>query len=127
MQTKVTKTLRTCVKDFLKRHQLIQKKSCILLGLSGGPDSVVLAHIMKDISQEMGLSFRALHLNHMLRGQESRLDQKFVQDFCRENKIALQTRKRDIRALARKGKKNLEDTARNERYRFFQASAEKNS
>ena len=127
MQTKVTKILRACVKDFLKRHQLIRKKSCILLGLSGGPDSVALAHIMKGISQEMGLSFRALHLNHMLRGQESRRDQKFVQDFCRENKIALQTRKRDIRTLARKSKKNLEDTARNERYRFFQVCAEKNS
>ena len=54
-----------------------------LLAVSGGADSMVLAHIFNNL----GLNFQIAHVNYKLRGEDSNEDQKVVEDFCCENKI----------------------------------------
>jgi tRNA(Ile)-lysidine synthase TilS/MesJ len=54
----------------------------ILIALSGGPDSVALLHVLRELAPRFGLRLAAAHLNHRLRGAESDRDETFVRDLC---------------------------------------------
>jgi tRNA(Ile)-lysidine synthase len=93
----------------------------VLLGLSGGKDSVALLHLLL----VQGHAVTAAHLNHKLRGQESLRDEKFVRKLCREWATPLIVDSIDVAAISRKRKLSLEDAARIARYQFFEKSARK--
>lgn len=86
-----------------------------LLALSGGVDSMVLAHLML----ASNIPFEAAHINFGLRGVESDGDQEFVSRFCTDNKIVLHTQRMDAKQEAAKLKKGIQETARILRYRWF--------
>jgi len=52
----------------VKKYNMIVKGDRLLVGFSGGPDSVFLVEILKDVESYLGISFSCLHINHMLRG-----------------------------------------------------------
>ena len=56
--------------------------SKIVIGLSGGADSVVLTHILNNFSSVYNFKIIAVHVNHNIRGSEAERDEKFVQEFC---------------------------------------------
>src|SRR5689334_20075240 len=60
----------------------VRKDELILLGLSGGPDSVALAHALRALAHTSGYRLAAAHLNHRLRGTESDRDERFVREIC---------------------------------------------
>ena len=104
-----------------KLKQRILKKiprEKFILGLSGGPDSVFLLHILKD------QNIVAAHLNHKIR-KEADQDQEFVEKLCNTLDIPLETIKIDIKAESKKSKRGLEETGRIERYKFFKKLAQK--
>jgi tRNA(Ile)-lysidine synthase len=65
------------------------------------------------------------HFNHQLRAEESDRDERFVRDFCRENKLMFERGSADIKKLAKSQKLGLEEVARNERYAFLETVREK--
>lgn len=83
-----------------------------LLAVSGGADSMVLAHLFR----VLGLQFQVAHVNYKLRGEASDLDQKIVEDFCTNNGIKLHIYK--VRE-EEKPKNSIQIWARNLRYGFF--------
>ncbi|WDP90413.1 MAG: tRNA lysidine(34) synthetase TilS [Desulfobacter sp.] len=95
----------------------------LLIGLSGGPDSVTLARVLLALKDEMGFSLGAAHLNHNLRGEESVRDENFVREFAADAGIDLSVESRDIKAFAKKQKLSLEEAGRNARYDFFSRTA----
>ncbi|MFW5813734.1 MAG: tRNA lysidine(34) synthetase TilS [Fibrobacterota bacterium] len=95
----------------------LKPTSSVLVGLSGGADSVALIHLLHLYRQELGVSrIAAAHVNHSLRGEESDADEAFVRELCEKLEIELFT----IR-LDRTGEKEtgIEEWARGERYSFF--------
>lgn len=94
-----------------------------VLAVSGGPDSVALAHLMARwfARKKLGPLILA-HLNHQLRGAESDADEAFVADLARaigereRIEVHFVSRREDVAALARAGRQNLEQTARRARY-----------
>ena len=87
-----------------------------LIGVSGGRDSVALLHWL------LARGFRKLvvcHLDHRLRGRDSRSDAAFVRQLAERNKIPVETESADVKALARKSKQSIETAARVARYEFF--------
>ena len=98
-------------------------KSCknVLVGISGGSDSVALAHILLTVKKAEGFNFNivALHVNHLLRGEESFRDENFVMGFCKKLSIELKILRVNVGNEARKVKKSTEETARMIRYNFF--------
>ena len=84
-----------------------------LLAVSGGADSAVLSHLFR----VSGFEFQIAHVNYHFRGEDSNLDQKIVQDFCKKNNIKFHLK--DISEEEKSQMKSLQNWAREVRYDFF--------
>lgn len=96
----------------------------LVVGFSGGADSMSLVHFLAVNRARYGWDVRAAHLNHCLRGEESLRDEDAVRAFCREMGVPLSVRRENVGALAGKGR-SLEDAGREARYAFFAGEAER--
>ena len=70
------------VRKTINEHDLIQRKQHIVLGLSGGPDSVCLFHVLMTLSRQLGITLHPVHINHKLRPGAAEHDQKYVEQLC---------------------------------------------
>ena len=91
----------------------------VLVGLSGGSDSVSLLYILNEYSKKSGAKIYAAHLNHGIRGEEADRDELFCKEFCAELNIEFFSKKVDIPEIAEANKESVETVARIERYNFF--------
>jgi len=107
------------VKRYISESGMISPGEKILVAFSGGADSVVMLHILLSLSEGMGFTVSAAHLNHCLRGEESDYDESFVRVFCSEREIELTVESADITSLAKISKRGIEECARNIRYDFL--------
>ena len=111
------KTLIEVIKESLYEHHITPQET-LVIGLSGGRDSVCLAFCLKELSKEMGFSLKAVHVNHQLRETALR-DETFCRDFCSKNQIPLTVSSVNVKELAEREKLSLEDAARRLRYEVF--------
>ena len=109
------------VYDAISQYQLLTEKDRIVLGVSGGPDSIALLHILWQLSEKYSLSLCVAHLNHMQRGQESREDAEYTLRFANKLSIPVISEEIDVRAVKEGETKRLPltDVARKIRYDFF--------
>lgn len=110
------------VRDTIKRYRLIAKGDKILVGVSGGPDSLALLYILHGLKKELRLTLHIAHLDHMLR-KASTKDAQFVNSLAQKLKIPLSTAQINVAALARKG--SPEEVARDARLGFLFKVAKK--
>ncbi len=89
--------------------------SKLLLALSGGVDSMVLA----DLLIQSGLKFSVAHCNFQLRGKASDGDSSFIEEFCKENQIDFFIKKFDVQGYQKTGNYSIQMAARNLRYDWF--------
>ena len=100
------------VKDYIAEHELVPEGARILVGLSGGADSMCLAAVLREI----GLwDVQAVHVHHGLR-ENADEDMRFVREWCGQNGITLHTVKVDAAGFAKKAGMGLEEAARILRY-----------
>lgn len=96
------------------------EKHTYLLAVSGGADSMVLASLFRDLRKHQdnsGYEFQIAHINYKLRGNDSDLDQKVVQDFCEKNHIKFHLY--EVSAEDHQPENSIQLWAREIRYRFF--------
>ncbi|MFB6343258.1 tRNA lysidine(34) synthetase TilS [Saccharicrinis sp. FJH62] len=103
------------VADFIDRHELIASSEKVLVGFSGGADSVVLLHLLS----ELGYTCEAAHVNFRLRGKVSDEDARFCRNFCEQLHIPFYYLEEDTKAYAKKHKLSVEMAAREIRYNWF--------
>ncbi len=103
----------------VRHYAMFKKKDRLLIGVSGGPDSVCLLRLLSGL-KEHKLDLICLHFNHALR-READQEEKFVKKLCRQLGVRCLTGKKDVK----KGFKgdSLEQTARNMRFDFFNTCA----
>ena len=120
----MTSALHQQVRRTLRRHGLCPPGSRLLIGLSGGSDSVALTRLLLELSPHGGFTIAGLaHLNHGLRATASR-DETFCRSFASAVGVVLSVGSSDVGALARSQKLSLEDAARRERYAFLARAAD---
>ena len=107
------------VENTIIDHELITDKDCVLTGLSGGPDSVALLWCLYRLSNRFGFQIGAAHLNHDLRGCESRADADFSAAFASRLKIPCHIETISVSDYQREHKLSLEEAARKVRYAFL--------
>ena len=111
-------TLSQKAQNLIKKKSLIAPNSTIIVGLSGGPDSVALLHILKELKPEHNLNLIAAHLDHGWR-PESVKDAQFCRELCRQWGVRLVTQKlSEIKSRA-KFNGSREEFARKIRRQFF--------
>lgn len=112
------------VKNTIKRYRLIDKHDKVVVGVSGGPDSVALLYLLNNLSKELKISLHIAHLDHMLR-KESHRDAEFVKKLAEKLNLPITSGEINVKELAispaQAGRKNgsLEEIARNARLGFF--------
>lgn len=108
------------VKNTIKEHNLIAPGDRVLLGLSGGADSVALFHILKRLSEENGFCVACAHINHSLRKTAAK-DMLFCRQLCKDHGVEFFCKTADIKAEAKAAEMSEEAYARNVRYEFFES------
>ena len=103
------------VRIFIRQHHLLQDESRVVVGLSGGSDSVCLAHIL----DKLGYEVVAAHCNFHLRGEESMRDEQFVVSLCQQMGWNLHQEDFDTAVYARQQGISIEMAAREYRYDWF--------
>ena len=111
--------------EYIKENEIIKQGDKILVALSGGPDSVCLLHILHRLKEPFNLKLGAIHINHMLRGEEADNDEKYIIKLCDELGINHYVKRIDIEYVARDTNVSLEVAGRNERYKAFEEIKEK--
>lgn len=101
--------------DFIKKHALFHNGHRILVGVSGGVDSMTLV----DLLFQTGYTFGVAHCNFMLRGDESDQDEELVRKAAERYGAPIYLEKTDTKAIAAKQKISIEMAARNIRYQFY--------
>ncbi|MBR5816551.1 MAG: tRNA lysidine(34) synthetase TilS, partial [Anaerotignum sp.] len=95
----------------------------IIVGLSGGADSVALLHVLCGLKEEFQWEITAVHIHHGLRGEEADGDASFAEAFCEKLGVSCIVRKYDVKAEAEKRKIGEEETGRLLRYEVFRELA----
>lgn len=119
--------LRAQVRAAILKHKLIARGELLVLGVSGGADSLVLLHALRALRDELELRLHIAHLNHQLRGPDSEEDAAFVAALAREWKIPATIQARDLAAFARAQRLSIEELARRARYAFLAEVARRES
>lgn len=109
---------------FCDRYGLLPSGTCIVVAVSGGPDSLCLLHLLTSIAPERRLRLHIAHLDHQLR-PESSADAAFVAQIAGEWSIPATMGQADVGMIAREQRKGIEETARAVRSRFLLETAEK--
>ncbi len=107
------------IRRAVTEYDLIERGDVVLVGLSGGADSVCLTHALVTLADDLGITVYAAHMNHGIRGDEADRDERFVLDFCDGLGIKCFVKKCDIPSVARALKIGEEAAGRKMRYEFF--------
>lgn len=111
------------VRQTILERRLLARGERLLVGVSGGPDSVALLDALAALAPEFGWKLRVAHFNHQLRGTDADADEAFVRELAAGYGLALSAGRGDVRAFAATQKLSIEDAARRLRHGFFQDTA----
>lgn len=111
-------------RDTIKRYNMLDKGDTVIAAVSGGADSMVMLHLLLRLKGELSLNVIVCHLNHGLRGAESKRDFKFVRDAATRLPLNFEGRTLRKGALKEKGR-STQEAAREARYGFFMETAKK--
>jgi tRNA(Ile)-lysidine synthase len=108
--------MKNKVQQFITEKSLFVREDKLILGISGGADSVCLMHVFLEI----GYSFELAHCNFNLRGEESDADEYFVKDLAKEHQLKIHVKQFDTLVYADENKISTQMAARDLRYAWFE-------
>lgn len=115
--------LLTEVEEFVQQHDLLAPGDTVVVGVSGGPDSVCLLHLLHRLRDEWALRLHVAHLHHETRGEYSDADAAFVASLAQAWGLPASVTRQDVPAIAEENDLALEEAARRVRYEFLASVA----
>ena len=113
------------IKQYIDEKKLFSFGDHVIIGLSGGADSVCLLLVLKRLQQIYNLSITAIHVHHGIRGESAEHDLKFSRQLCEKEEIEFVEKRCDVPALAAKHHLTEEEAGRRVRYETFECEAKK--
>ena len=110
--------------ETINKYNLIESNDTIVLGVSGGTDSISMLNILNEIKNEYKFEIYVAHINHMIR-EEAEDDEKYVQLYCEKNNIECFVKRIDVQQIANTNKIGTEEAGRKIRYEFFEEVMQK--
>lgn len=117
--------MKKVVINYIKEQSLIEKGSTILVGVSGGPDSMALLHLLVSLRESWKLRVIALTVDHQLRGSQSAEDVKYVQTLGKEWGVEVVSKAIDVLAYQKEQGVSKQVASRDLRYRFYEEEMNK--
>ena len=102
-----------------KKYNLIESNDIIVVGFSGGPDSVFLVEMLKKLQHFFNFKIYLVHINHLLRGEDADSDENFSFEYAKKNNLEIFTKRIPVKEISKEVGKTLEEVGREERYKFF--------
>ena len=102
-----------------KKYNLIEVNDIIVVGFSGGPDSVFLVEMLKKLKNFINFKIYLVHINHLLRGKDAVSDENFSFEYAKKNNLEIFIKRIPVKEIAKEVGKTLEEVGREERYKFF--------
>ena len=112
-------------KRIIKKHSMLAQKERVLIGLSGGPDSVCLLHVLHKLKDDFKLDLHALYIDHSLRPDEVPAEIRFCEILCENLTVPFITKSIDVKSYAQSQGMNRQEAARALRYMVFEETAYK--
>ena len=110
--------MKTKVFDYIRKHDMLREGDRVIIGVSGGPDSVCLLFLLHEIAASLKLDIHAVHVNHMLR-PEADEEEQFVKDICDRLGISFHAARADVHKYAEESGLSTEEAGRIIRYDAF--------
>jgi len=104
----------------IKRYKMIKENDKIVMGVSGGPDSLCMLDILYNLKDLFNLKLYVVHVNHMIRGEEARRDAQFVENICCKLKLPFFLFEKDVKKIAKEMGYSEEEAGRYVRYQAFE-------
>lgn len=117
--------LSTVVEETINRYGMLRPGDSVVVGLSGGPDSLCLLHVLLGLREAWGLKLYAAHLNHQFRGKDADDDAEYVKKICEEWNVEAFIQTINVPAYAKENGLSSEEAGREIRYRLFHDVSEK--
>ena len=115
--------VRLQVRQYIYQEKMLEPGDHVIIGLSGGADSVSLLLLLDSLKDELGITMSAIHIHHGIRGDEAEADAEFCDRLCTKRHIPLRILREDVPDLARRNRCSVEEAGRDIRYlRFSQAA-----
>lgn len=109
----------------IEKYHLLSKGSRVLIGISGGADSIALTHFLCSMKEKFCLTLIGIHIHHGIRAEDADKDAEFVKQFCEEREIPFFLFHHDILKEAKEKNLGIEEAGRKARYRDFNQVAQK--
>ncbi len=116
-------SLAASVSAVIRKYGMLKGGETVLVGLSGGPDSVCLLHVLHGLAAELDLKLHAVYVNHNLRPGEIPSEISFCERLCADLGVRLIVKSIDVKGHAASARLNLHEAARQLRYRAFGEAA----
>lgn len=107
------------IQETIEKHKMIEKGDRIIVGVSGGPDSVCLLHVLWSLKAVLGISLVAVHLDHEYRGEAARQDACYVKELCEKLEVPFYCFSENIEGMAKERGLSFEEMGRERRYALF--------
>ena len=98
--------------QFMQSEHLVSAGDIVIVGVSGGPDSLCLLHLLDRYRDRLAIRLHIAHLNHLIRAADADADAQFVADFAAQRGIPCTIERRDVPAIAHQKKLAIEEAAR---------------
>ncbi len=112
------------VLNTIKENKLIENGDVIVVGVSGGPDSITLLSFLNKYKEKLKIKIIVAHINHLIR-KDSTDDEHFVENVCKKYQIPFYSKRVKVEQIAKEQKRGTEETGRIIRYKFFDEIAQK--
>ena len=112
------------VENYIRQWKMLEKGDKVVVGLSGGADSVCLFLILEELRKKIGFEMLAVHVNHGIRGEEAKADEEFVKTLCEKKEIPCRSVSVDIPKMAVEYRMSEEEAGRTARREIFEQAAE---
>lgn len=104
----------------IKKYKMIDPNDKIVMGVSGGPDSLCMMDILYNLKERFNLKLYVVHVNHMIRGEEAKRDAQFVEYMCSKLKLPFFLFEKEVKKIAREMGYSEEEAGRYVRYQAFE-------
>jgi len=111
------------VKTTIEKYRMLAVGDVVLVGVSGGPDSIALLHVLYLLKDEYKLTLFVVHVNHMFRGEQARREALFVQELAKEWGLGYRILEKDIPRLIKEKGLSPQDAGHQVRKSVFQEIA----